>query len=203
MSFNTNITFDCPDLCPLWAIKMSKSPNIVTCQCYNDCGQKLIYVCLQCGNRGTSKYWPGNNLKSTRAHQLLDGQIIQLNIVNLQQFLNKESRKRNESNTHQPAISTSFIPAMESDFCTVIDDSSSSDSRNEIMLDNCFCKRNPPYRIAELPEQTQKRVRFSDDYCQEMFLDSIWGDPSTNPLTMQNKLMRFILSYCYSGSDED
>ena len=202
MSFNTNCTFDCSDLCPLWAIKMSKSPNIVTCQCYNKC-PKLIYVCLQCGERGTYRQWPGNHIKSIRAHRLLEGRIIQLNIVNLQQFLNVASRKRNESNTHQPAIYTSFIPAMESDFCTVIDNSSSSDSRNEIMLDNCFCKRNPPYGLAEPPEQTQKRVRFSDDYCQEMFLDSICVDPSTNPLTMQNKLMRFILFYCYSGSDED
>ena len=92
---------------------------------------------------------------------------------------------------------------MESDFCTVIDDSSSSDSCNEIMLDNCFYKRIPPFGLVELPEQTQKRVRFSDDYCQEMFLDSIRVDPSTNPLTMQNELMRFILSNCYSGSDED
>ena len=29
MSFNTNITFGCPDLCPLLAIKMSKSHVIL------------------------------------------------------------------------------------------------------------------------------------------------------------------------------
>ena len=203
MSFNTNITFGCPDLCPLWAIKMSKSRNIVRCECYNECGQKSIYVCLQCGDRGNYPQWGGNHLKSTRAHQLLEGQINPLNIINLQQFLNEESRERNKSNTHQPAFFASFIPAMESDFCTVIDDSSSSDSQNEIMLDSCICNSHPHYGLAELPEPTQKRVRFSDDYCQEMFLDSICVDLSTNPLTMQNKLMRFILSNCYSGSDKD
>ena len=158
MSFNTNITFDCSYLCPLWAIKMSKSRNIVRCECYNKCGQKSIYVCLQCGDRGNYPQWGGNHLKSTRAHQLLDCQINPLNIVNLQQFLNKESRKRNESNTHQPAIFTSFIPAMESDFCTVIDNSSSTDSRNESMFDNCIRNSHPHYGLAELPEQTQKHV---------------------------------------------
>ena len=203
MSFNTNITFDCSYLCPLWAIKMSKSRNIVRCECYNKCGQKSIYVCLQCGDCGNYRQWGGNHLKSTRAHQLLDGQINPLNIINLQRFLNEESRERNESNTHQPAFFTSFIPAMESDFCTVIDDSSSTDSHNESMFDNCIRNSHPHYGLAELPEQTQKRVRFSDDYCQEMFLDSICVDLSTNPLTMQNELMRFILSYCYSGSDKD
>ena len=157
MSFNTNITFDCPDLCPLWAIKMSKSPNIVTCQCYNKC-PKLIYVCLQCGDRGKKRQWPGNHIKSIRAHRLLDGQTIQLNIINLQQFLNKVSRKRNESNSHQPAISSSFIPAMESDFCTVIDNSSSSHSPNEIMLDSCICNSHPPYKLSKLSEPTWKRV---------------------------------------------
>ena len=158
MLFNINITFDCPNLCPLWAIKMSKSRNIVWCECKDNCGQKSIYVCLQCGNHGTYCQWPGNYLKSTRAHQLLDGKIIQLNIRNLTQFFNVESRKRNNSNTHQPAISASFIPAMESNICTVIDNSSSSDSCNEIMLDNCFCNSHPPYGLAKLPEQTQKRV---------------------------------------------
>ena len=158
VSLNTNITFDCPNLYPLWAIKVSKARNIVWCECKGNCGQKSIYVCLQCGNRGTYRQWPGNHLKSIRAHQLLDGKIIQLNIINLQQFLNKESRKRNKSNTHQPTISTSFIPAMESNFCTVIEDSSSSNSRNEIMLDNCFCNSHPPYKLSKLPEPTQKRV---------------------------------------------
>ena len=158
MSFITKITFDCPNLCLLWAVKVTKARNIVWCKCKSKCGRKSIYVCLQCGNCGTDKYWPGNHLKSTRAHQLLDGQIIQLNIINLQRFLNEESRNRNESNTHQPAISTSFIPAMESDFCTVIDNSSSSDSCNEIMLDNCYCNSHPPYKLSKLPEPTQKRV---------------------------------------------
>jgi len=141
MSFNTNITFDCPNLCPLWAIKVNKTGSIVRCECYGNCSQKSIYVCLQCGNRGTDRYWPGNHLKSTRAHQLMDGQIIQLNIINLKQFHNVESRKRNgaslDSNTLQPAISTNFIPAMESDFCTVIDNSSSpqkSSGAQKIMI---------------------------------------------------------------------
>ena len=137
MSFNTNITFDCPNLCPLWAVKFSKARNIVQCKCKSKCGRNSIYVCLQCGKRGTDKYWPENHLKSTRAHQLLDGKIIQLNIINLQRFLINESRKRKDSNTHQHAISTSFVPGMESNFCTVIDNSSSpqkSSGAQKIMI---------------------------------------------------------------------